>query len=129
MNEDPIQSQIEGLGYRRLAMWVGVFALCVFAAGGVLGLVIKHGYDRPTSVSVASALSGLLLGFATSILTPSSRRIARDALVALGLALSLIAFAMRTLFGWSHEMPLLLTVSPLLLPLGYIAGQIRLPRR
>lgn len=129
MDEDPVRSQIEGLGYRRLAAWVGMFALCVFAAGLVLGLVVKHGHNRPTSASVALVLSGLLLGFATSILTASSRRIARNALLALGLALSLVAFALRTLFGWSHEMPLLLTISPLLLPAGYVIGQIKAPRR
>jgi len=129
MNEDPIRSQIEGLGYRRLAAWVGVFALCVVAAGVVLGLVVKHGGDRPTRVSVALVLTGLLLGFATSILTPSSRRIARNALVALGLALSVVAFALRTLFGWSHTLPLLLTLSPLLLPVGYVIGQVRVSRR
>ena len=129
MNENPIQSQIEGLGYRRLAAWVGLFALSVIVAGVVLGLVVKHGHDMPTRVSVALVLSGLLLGFATSILTPSSRRIARNALVALGLALSLVMFGMRTLLGWSEELPLLLTISPLMLPLGYVIGQVRAPRR
>lgn len=129
MDEDPIGSQIEGLGYRRLAAWVGVFTLYVVAAGVVLGLVIKHGHDRPTRASVTMVLTGFLLGYATTILTPSSRRIARNALVALGLVLSLVAFALRTLFGWSHALPLLLTVSPLLLPVGYVIGQVRASRR
>lgn len=129
MSEDPIKSQIEELGYRRLAVLVGTFALCVVAAGVVLGLVIKHGGDRPTSASVALVLAGLLLGYATSILTLSSRRVARNVLLAMGLSLSLVGFAMRTLFGWSYEMPLLLVVSPLFLPAGYIAGQIKAPRR
>lgn len=129
MREDPIRSQIEGLGNRRLAAWVGVFALSVLAAGFVLGLVVKHNSDRPTRVSVALVLAGLLLGFATSILTPSSRRIARSALMALGLTLSLVAFALRTLFGWSQTIPLLLTISPLMLPLGYMIGQVRASHR
>lgn len=127
MNEDPISSQIEGLGYRRLAVWVGRFALGVVASGIVLGLVVKHA-QKPTRASVALIFTGLLLGYATSILTPSSRRIARIALVALGLTTSLIAFTARTLFGWSQEMPLLLTISPLMLPLGYLIGASKAPR-
>jgi len=45
------------------------------------------------------------------------------------LALSVVAFALRTLFGWSHTLPLLLTLSPLLLPVGYVIGQVRVSRR
>lgn len=127
-SNDPIRGQIEGLGYRRLAVWAGLFMLVVLAAGVVLGMVVKHSRDSPLSVSVALVLSGLLLGFATSILTPSSRRIARNALMALGLTLSLVTFLMRTLLGWSQDLPLLLTISPLMLPLGYVIGQIKTPR-
>ena len=125
VDDDPIPSQIEGLGYRRLAVWVGRFALYVLAAGIVLGLVVKHGRDAPTRASVALLLTGLLLGFATSILAPESRRLARSALVALGLTMSLVGFVLRTLFGWSMELPLLMTICPLMLPLGYVIGQIR----
>lgn len=126
MNQNPIRSQIEGLGYRRLAVWVGVYGLGVLVAGVVLGLVVKHAPDKATRLSVALVLTGLLLGFATAILTPSSRKIARNALVALGLTLSLTAFLLRVLFGWSHEIPLALTISPLMLPLGYVIGQMKL---
>lgn len=106
-------------------MWVGRFALYVLVAGIVLGLVVNHGRDGPTCASVALVLTGLLLGFATSGLAPESRGLARNALVALGLTLSLVAFGMRTLFGWNRELPLLLAISPLMLPLGYVIGQIK----
>jgi len=128
MNQNPIRSQIEGLGYRRLAVWVGVYAIGVLVAGVALGLVVKHINDKSIRLSVALILTGLLLGFATSMLTPSSRKIARNALVALGLTLSLTAFSLRVLFGWSHELSLALSLSPLMLPLGYIIGQFRASR-
>ena len=122
MNNDPIERQIEDLGNRRLAgcacWWAGV----VLIGGFVLGLVAKHVRDKPTCAAVAFAVSGLLLGYVTSILASGSRKIVLMAFVVLPLVLSLGLFSFRTVLGYTHALPLRLTIAPLFLAAGFLAG-------
>jgi hypothetical protein len=127
MSDDPIRSQIEGLGYRRLAGCLGRFALMVLACGLVFGLTAKHA-SIGAALSALCLITGVLLGFATSILTPSARKALLISFVIFGLAFFLAVFAMRTLFGGSQEYALLEAVAPLLLPVGYVIGQVKVPR-
>ena len=128
MNEDPIRRQIEGLGYRRLAGCFGRFALMVLACGVAFGLTAKHA-SVGTALSALCLITGLLLGMATSILASSARRVLLISFLIFGLALFLAVFALRTLFGASREYALMEAIAPLLLPAGYVVGQVKLPRR
>lgn len=127
MSEDPIRDQIEGLGYRRLAGCFGRFALMVLACGVAVGLAAKHA-SVGTALSALCLITGVLLGFATSILASSARKALLLSFAIFGAALFLVMFAMRTLFGASQEYALLETTAPLLLPVGYVIGQIKSPR-
>ena len=128
MNDDPIRRQIEGLGYRHLAGCFGRFALMVLACGVAFGLATKHA-SVATALSALCLITGLLLGFATSILTSSARRVLLISFLIFGLALFLDVFALRTLFGESREYALMEAIAPLLLPVGYVVGQVKLSRR
>jgi len=128
MSEGPIRRQIEGLGYRHLAGCFGRFALMVVACGVAFGLAAKHA-SVGTALSALCLITGLLLGMATSILTSSARRVLLISFVIFGLALFLAVFALRTLFGGSRYHALIEAIAPLLLPVGYVVGQVRASRR
>ena len=103
MNNDPMIGQIEGIGNRRLLGCVGKFVLAVFVAGLVIGLVAKHTQDKPIRGAVALLASGLVFGFATSVLTAGARKFLRAVFVAFPLAASLAMFGLRTLFTLARK--------------------------
>ena len=91
----------------------------------MLGLVARHTPDRPTRLAVALAVSGIVLGFGTSIIAENSRRFLRRVFVVAGLALTVVMFGHRTLFGYTRELPLLITVAPLFFSAGFLIGGSR----
>ena len=125
MNNDPIPNQIEGIGNRRLLGCAAKFALAVLVGGVVLGLVARDTHNRALTGAVALALSGLLFGFATSVLTPAMRKLLRTVFVVFPLVATLMMFAFRTLFGRQAELPLLAVVAPLAFTAGFLIGQFK----
>lgn len=127
MDNDPIERQIEGLGDRRLLGRAVVAALLVAAGGVAYRLVVRHSEDAPTRAVAALAVSGLLFGFATSSLAAKMRRLLAIALVILPLAVSTLLFALRTVLGWSAELPMRLVAAPLCLTVGFLIGHFARP--
>ena len=127
MNNEPIERQIEGLGDRRLLGRAVATALVVAAGGVAYRLVVGHSEDAPTRAAAALAVSGLLFGFATSSLAAKMRRLLTVALVVLPLAVSVCLFALRTVLGWSAELPMRLVAAPVCLSAGFVIGHFTRP--
>lgn len=125
MNDFRIAGDIESLGNRRMLGCLGRFLLVFFVALVVYAIAVKHTSDRSIRAAAALAVSGVILGFATSILTSQSRKLLIGAFVALPLVIAIVLFAFRTLFGMSHALPLRLVLAPLFFSAGFVAGQIR----
>ncbi len=129
MNQsDPISNQIEGIGNRRLLGCAAKFALAVVLGGVVLGWVARDAHNKALTGAVALALSGLLFGFATTVLTPEMRKLLRTVFVVVPLVAAFAMFASRTLFGWQAQLPLLGVLAPLAFTAGFLIGQFRRKR-
>lgn len=123
MTRNRIEDQIQRLSCRRLAGYTAILSVIIVIGGVVLGLVAKHVHSKPIITSVAFTVSGFLLGFLTAILTRWSRKILLVIFTVIPLGFSLGMFIFRTILGYSHTIPLLMVVSPLLFPISYLAGQ------
>ncbi len=126
MKEDPIIGQIEGLGNRRLIISAAIWLLALLLGGIVLGLAANTTNDKATIIAIACAVSGLLLGFATSILTSSMRRLLKIVFISLGIFIAILLFASRTIGGYSSVIPLRLVATPLAFPIAFCIGQSKL---
>lgn len=124
MENNRIPNQIDSVATRRFAGCLGKLALVFAAAMAVLALVLRHSPDKPTRTAVALAVSGVVFGFGTSILTARSRVVLRNAFVVFAALAALAMFVFRTLFGYAEAFPLRLVLAPLFLPAGYLLGQI-----
>ena len=123
MNDDPLPNQIDSIGDRRLA-GCAAKALVFFVLGCLaLGFTAKRTHDAGIRLAVALGMSGLVIGFAASGLTPRARGFLTRVFVLLPLVVSLLMFAYRTLFGRSEELPLRLVLAPLALAIGFLIGR------
>lgn len=104
MNDNErIANQIEGLGDRRL---LGCFmkTLLILALGGiVLHMVVRQSEDTAKNLAVMLAISGLVMGYATSYLDPRMRTVLKVVMATVPLAATFVMFVMRTVLGWSND--------------------------
>jgi len=123
MTRNRIPNQIDDIAARRLIGCVVKFVF-VFLAGMVMfALIVKHAEDRGTRAAAAFAFGGLVFGLAASILTNRAQKQLLWVIVPLPPAASICMFALRTLFGMSDELPLMVTVAPLFLSAGFLLGR------
>lgn len=126
MNDNErIANQIEGLGDRRL---LGCFmkTLLILALGGiVLHMVVRQSEDTAKNLAVMLAISGLVMGYATSYLDPRMRTVLKVVMATVPLAATFVMFVMRTVLGWSNDLPLLMTLAPLVFGIAFLIGQLR----
>lgn len=120
-DNERIANQIEGLGDRRL---LGCFmkTLLILALGGiVLHMVVRQSEDTAKNLAVMLAISGLVMGYATSYL----RTVLKVVMATVPLAATFVMFVMRTVLGWSNDLPLLMTLAPLVFGIAFLIGQLR----
>ncbi len=125
---DRIPNQIDNIAFRRLLGCLVKFVLVFLAGMAVFALVVKHTDDRGTRAAAAFAFGGLVFGLAASILTDRAQKLLLGVFIPMPIAAALCMFALRTLFGMSEELPLIVTLAPLFLPAGFILGRSRRKR-
>lgn len=88
-------------------------------------MVVRQSEDTAKNLAVMLAISGLVMGYATSYLDPRMRTVLKVVMATVPLAATFVMFVMRTVLGWSNDLPLLMTLAPLVFGIAFLIGQLR----
>lgn len=127
-DHERIHNQIEALENKHIIGCAIQWLMLLLIGTFTLAFLLKHTHDKAIRVAIAFGFTGLLLGFATSFLTCTSRKLLMSVFTFIPLALSLGMFIFRTLFDCADKFPLKLVITPLFITAGFLLGQLRTRR-